>query len=77
MEVRLSPDLHAKLTRLAVAQAAMRSYWQEKPLNVLWITMSGLFARLKKGLDQIERGETLSHAEVGVRFETLLSQPHP
>jgi hypothetical protein len=52
---------------------AILKCWRRKQLSALWITMTGSSRKWKKALAQIERGEVLSHEEVGARLDKLLS----
>ena len=65
MEVVASPDLQAKLTRMAHergtdAQALAGERFSELPTTHEWFVRE-----VETGLAQIGRGETLTHDEVG------------
>jgi len=72
MEVHLDPDQLSKLAKLArdkgqaadaLAQEAISRYLEEEARFV---------AAVKLGEAQLERGEYLTHEEVGARVERLL-----
>jgi len=72
MEVHLSPDQASKLAQLAsdrgrdadtLAQEAIGRYLEEEARFV---------QAVKLGESQLERGEYLSHEEVGARIERLV-----
>jgi predicted transcriptional regulator len=72
MDVHLSPDQASKLAQLAsergrdadaLAQEAISRYLKEEARFV---------QAVKLGESQLERGEYLSHEEVGARVERLL-----
>ena len=77
MELTLSPDLQAKLTRIAHqrgvdAQALAREAIER------FVDYDDWFVReVEKGLAQIERGEILSHEEVGARLDKCLADKQP
>ena len=74
MEVNLSPDLQAKIDRMAAeqgrdAQALVREAIERMVRYDEWF-----LEQVEKGLAEIERGEVLEHEEVGARIEKLLSE---
>jgi len=79
MEVILSPDLQAKLTRIARERGTDAQALAHEAIERL-VDYDDWFVReVEKGLAQIERGEILSHEEVGARLEKHLTEkrPHP
>lgn len=75
MEVTLSPDLQAKLTRMARERGTDAQALAREAIERL-IDYDDWFVReVEKGLAQIGRGETLSHEEVGARLEKRLANP--
>ncbi|HEY6329683.1 MAG TPA: hypothetical protein VI756_10105 [Blastocatellia bacterium] len=73
MEVRLNPDVQAKLTRLASESGCDAEVLARETIE-RFIDYDEWFIReVEKGLDQIERGEVLTHEEVGLRIERFLS----
>jgi predicted transcriptional regulator len=74
MEVALNPDVQSKLGRLAAergrdAEALAREAIERFVDHDEWFVND-----VKKGLDQIARGEVLTHEEVGARLEKSLTQ---
>jgi predicted transcriptional regulator len=72
MEIHLHPDLEAKLNRLAAennsgAEAYVQQLLEHYVDHDAWFRQ-----QVKKGLDQLDRGESLSHKEVGARIEQML-----
>ena len=71
MEVHFTPELEAKLNRIAAEnQRDADEYVQE--LVEQYLDHDGWFRQeVKKGLDQLDRGEFLSHGEVVARIERM------
>jgi predicted transcriptional regulator len=74
MEVHLSPDLQAKLARLAAEQGRdIETLAQEAIAR--FVDYDEWFIReVEKGLASASRGELLSHEEVGTRLEKLITE---
>jgi predicted transcriptional regulator len=72
MEVRLSPELQAKLDRMAAEQGRDAESLVHEALERLVGYDEWFLREVEKGLAQIERGEVLTHEEVGSRLEKLL-----
>lgn len=76
MEVILSPELHAKLTRIARERGIDAQALAREAIERL-VDYDDWFVReVEKGLAQIERGEILSHEEVGARLERRRTEKH-
>ena len=74
MEVTLSPDLQAKLARIARDRGTDAEAVAREAIERL-VDYDDWFAReVEKGLTQIERGETLSHEDVGARLRQRLAE---
>ena len=74
MEVILSPDLQAKLTRIARERGADPQALAREAIERL-VDYDDWFVReVEKGLVQIERGQILSHEEVGARIDKHLTE---
>ena len=74
MEVNLSPELHAKLTRIAHERGTDADALAREAIERL-VDYDDWFVReVEKGLAQINRGETLSHEDVVARLERHLTQ---
>jgi len=71
MEVHLTPELQAKLARIAGDNnRGVEEYVQQLVEHYLdhdaWFRQE-----VKKGLDQLDRGEFVSHEEVGTRLNQM------
>lgn len=71
MELQLKPELQAKVERAAAEnQSEPAEYVQQLVENYvehdLWFRQ-----QVKKGLDQLDRGEFLTHEEMGSRIEKM------
>ena len=77
MEVILSPDLQAKLARVARDRGTDAQDLAREAIERL-VDYDDWFVReVEKGLTQLERGDTLSHEEVGTRVRERLSGKRP
>jgi predicted transcriptional regulator len=79
MEVTLSADVQAKLARIARGRGTDAQALAREAIERL-VDYDDWFVReVEKGVLQVERGETLSHEEVGARLEQRLTgkQPRP
>ena len=77
MEIHLHPDLEAKLNRVAAENnRGAEEYVQQ--LVEHYVDHDAWFRQeVKKGLDQLGRGESLTDKEVGARIEREHSAPPP
>jgi predicted transcriptional regulator len=71
MEIHLRPDLQAKLDRVAAennrdAEEYVRQLVEHYVDHDAWFRQ-----QVKKGLDQFDRGESLTHKEKGARIEQM------
>jgi predicted transcriptional regulator len=73
MEVHLSPELQAKLDRMASEQGRDTQSLVHEAVERLVGYDEWFLAEVEKGLSQIENGEVLEHEEVGARLEKLLT----
>jgi predicted transcriptional regulator len=74
MEVKLTPELQAKLEDVAAQQGRDTQSLVREAVERL-VDYDAWFVReVDKGLAQIERGEVLEHDEVGARLQRLLSE---
>jgi predicted transcriptional regulator len=71
MEVHLKPELQAKVERVAAEnQSEAAEYVQQLVEN--YVEHDAWFRQqVKKGLDQLDRGEFVSHEEMGARIEKM------
>ncbi len=72
MEVHFKPEVQARIARLAAEhQSDPDTYVQQLVESVLehdfWFR-----GQVQQGLDQLDRGEYLTHEQVGARLEELL-----
>ena len=74
MEVNLSPELQAKLERVAEQTGRNTESLIREAVERLLGYDEWFVREVEKGLAQIERGEVLDHKEVGIRLEKLLKQ---
>jgi len=74
MEVNLSPELQAKLERVAEQQGRNTESIVREAVERLLGYDEWFVREVEKGLAQIERGEVLDHKDVGTRLEKLLKQ---
>jgi predicted transcriptional regulator len=71
MEVHLPPELQAKVDR-AAAENNCGAEEYVKQLVEHYLEHDAWFRqRVKKGLDQLDRGEFLTHEEVGARIDQM------
>lgn len=77
MEVTLSPDLEAKLTRIAHERGIDAQVLAREAIERLLDYDDWFVREVEKGLAQIERGGTLSHEEVGARLDKRLADKPP
>jgi predicted transcriptional regulator len=74
MEVTLSADLQAKLTRIAQERGTDPQALAREAIERLVDYDDWFMREVEKGLAQVERGETLSHEEVRARLEKRLTE---
>jgi len=72
MEVILSPELQAKLTRIARDRGTDAAAVARGAIERLVDYDEWFVREVEKGLTQIERGETLSHEEAARGFANAL-----
>ena len=71
MEVHFTPEMEAKLKRIAAeSKRGPDEYVRELVEN--YLDHDGWFRQeVKKGLDQLDRGESLSHGDVVMRIKQM------
>lgn len=74
MEVRLDPAIQAKLARIAAEQGRNAEVLAQEAIQRFVDHDEWFIREVEKGLEQIDRGELLTHEEVGVRIEKLLAE---
>ena len=72
MEVHLTPDTEEKVARAAVANESTTSEYIQQLVETyvdhdLWFR-----EQVKKGLDQLDRGEYIAHEELKLRLQRSL-----
>jgi predicted transcriptional regulator len=74
MEVLLNPDVQAKLARIAAERGRDAEVLAREAIERFVDYDEWFINEVEKGLGQIDRGEVLTHEEVGARIEKLLSR---
>lgn len=73
MEVHLNPDMQAKLTRLAAERGRNTETLVQEAI-ARFVDYDEWFIReVEKGLASADRGDLLTHEEVGTRLEKLIA----
>lgn len=73
MDVNLTPELQAKLDKVAAQQGRDAQSLVQEAVQRLVDYDQWFVREVENGLAQIERGELLEHEEVGARLEKLLN----
>jgi predicted transcriptional regulator len=71
MEVHLPPELQAKVERAAAENNSGAEEYVKQLVEHYFEHDAWFRQQVKKGLDQLDRGESLSHEEVGARIEQM------
>ena len=74
MKVNLTPELQAKLDRLAAQQGRDSESLVHEAVERLVGYDEWFIRQVEKGLAQIDRGEVLEHKEVAARMEKRIAQ---
>jgi predicted transcriptional regulator len=74
MEIELSPELQAKLERIASEQARDSKSLVHEAVERLVGYDEWFIRQVEKGLAQVDGGEVLEDKEVAARMENLISQ---
>ena len=72
MEVHLAPDLQAKLLRVAAERGRDAETLAKEAIERFVNYDEWFLSEVERGLSQIDRGEVLTHEEVGDRLEKRL-----
>jgi predicted transcriptional regulator len=72
MEVPLNPDVQAKLSKLAATRGSNAEILAREAIEHFVDYDEWFIREVEEGFAQIERGDVLSHAEVGARFVRIL-----
>ena len=74
MELNLSPDLEAKLARIANQRGCDAEAVAREAIERVVNYDEWFLGEVEKGLAQIERGDVLTHEAVGARLEKRLTK---
>ncbi|MDQ1390652.1 MAG: hypothetical protein QOF56_4106 [Acidobacteriaceae bacterium] len=74
MEIKLSPELQAKLDRIASQQGRDSESLVQEAVERLADYDEWFIRQVEKGLAQVDRGEVVEHQEVAARMENLIAQ---
>ena len=74
MEVHLTPDVEAKLARLAAEQGRNAEALAQEVIEHFVDYDAWFIREVEKGLEQIDRGKLLTHEEVGERLEKRIAR---
>jgi predicted transcriptional regulator len=72
MEVHFTPEVEAKIQRAAAEHSSRADTYVQQLVERHLDHDSWFRQQVKKGLDQLDRGEFLTHEEVGARMEKML-----
>jgi predicted transcriptional regulator len=74
MEVHLNPDMQAKLARLAAEQGRNTEALVQEAI-ARFVDYDEWFIReVERGLASADRGELLTHEDVGARLEKIIAE---
>lgn len=71
MEVHLPPELQAKVDRAAVENNSGAEEYVKQLVEHYLDHDAWFRQQVKRGLDQLDRGEFLTHEEVGARIDKM------
>ena len=74
MEVELSPELQAKLDRIASQQGRDSKSLVREAVERLVGYDEWFISQVEKGLAQIDRGDLLEQEDIAARMENLIAQ---
>jgi predicted transcriptional regulator len=74
MEVHLTPDVQAKLRRIAAEQGRDTEALAQEAIERFVDYDEWFIREVEKGLASADRGELLTHEEVGTRLEKLTAE---
>jgi predicted transcriptional regulator len=74
MEVHLNPDMQAKLARLAAEQGRNTEALVQEAIACFVDNDEWFIREVEKGLAFADRGELLTHEDVGARLEKLIAE---
>ena len=71
MEVHFSPDLEVRINRAAARKASNPGEYVQQIVEHYLDHEAWFVDQVKSGIDQLDRGEVLTHEEVGIRINQL------
>ena len=74
LEVHLNPDMQAKLARLAAEQDRNTEALVQEAIARFVDYHEWFIREVEKGLASADRGELLTHEDVGARLEKLIAE---
>ncbi len=74
MEVHLNPDVQAKLSRIAAERGSDVELLAREAIERFVDYDEWLIGEVEKGIASADRGELLSHAEMGARLEKRIAE---
>src|SRR6266851_991806 len=74
VELNLSREIQTKLTRMAASRGSDPETLVREAVERFVDYDEWFASEVEKGLASVERGEVLTHEEVGARLETLLEK---
>ena len=77
MEVNLSPDTEAKLSRLAGERGRDAETLAREAIERLVDYDAWFIGEVDKGLEQVDRGQVLTHEAVGANLDQHLRDKQP
>ncbi|MGA3323740.1 MAG: hypothetical protein ABSF45_04655 [Terriglobia bacterium] len=77
MDIFLGADVQSKLERLAAERGLKAESLAREAIERFVNYDEWFMGEVEKGLEQIARGEVLSHEQVGSRLEELLIEKQP
>jgi predicted transcriptional regulator len=72
MQVHITPELEARLTRSAAQQGRLADELVQDVLTRYFEEEARFVEAVKRGEDAVQRGEYLSHEQVGQRLQRFL-----
>ena len=73
MEIQLTPEQETQFSQLADEEGRDKAELIHEALSRYLVDEARFIAAVKKGFDSLDRGDYVSHEEVGARIEELLT----
>ncbi len=74
MEVHLNPEVQAKLSRMAAARGSDAERLAREAIERFVDYDEWFIGEVEKGIASADRGQSLSHEEVGARLEKRIAE---